>query len=596
MPLLRQVRAVSVCTALLAAGCLVMTPLAYADPGQAGSSGCVQGGPVLRYLVVFKQGTTEPAADTQIAASCGTSTIYYPQIGVAVVTSADPSFVNRIGPQRAYSAQGETYTDSDATPGARHKSDELPGGDSVGNTSDPSAVSTVDDSAAQWDMNMIRAGAAHRITEGSPNVLVGVLDSGIDANHPQLAKALDPAASAGCVTGKPDPSPPAWQPTSSAHGTHVAGIIAAADDGHGIAGVAPGVRVASVKVVNDDGYIYPEAAVCAFMWAAEHHMTVTNSSYYIDPWVFTCQDTPGQSVIYEAVRRAVDYATAHGVLNVAAAGNQAVDLADPGQDNRSPDNVDPGDQQQRTLTENCAELPAGLPGVVTVSAVGAKDVKAGYSSYGLGAIDVTAPGGDLSQRGADFGQPCVLSTVPDGYANSCGTSMAAPHVAGVAALLASVHPNASPRQLTAWLNGEARPVSCPADYDLNGSGVQNAYCTGDVSYNSFYGHGMVDALAAVTENLPNVAPSPAPQDYGAVTSPVAAQLGSPVRPVQAGKQTPSTSDSSTNPSSSTGSTSTTTSEPPSSTDSGSTPPTSPSSSPDTSAADYGQRGLLIGPW
>jgi subtilisin family serine protease len=140
--------------------------------------------------------------------------------------------------------------------------------------------------------------------------------------------------------------------------------------------------------------------------------------------------------------------------------------------------------------------------VVTVSSVGADELKAGYSSYGLGAIDLTAPGGDNHQR-AQGGSTCVLSTVPDGYATACGTSMATPHVAGVAALLASVHPHASPRQLTQLLNDQATPVPCPSNYDLNGTGAQDAYCTGDSSYNSFYGHGLVNALAAVTDDLPS---------------------------------------------------------------------------------------------
>ncbi|HWC81417.1 MAG TPA: S8 family serine peptidase [Pseudonocardiaceae bacterium] len=579
-----------------------MTPLAYADTGQpattpaAASASCVQGGPTLRYLVVFNPGTSAASADQQITGDCGITTVYYPQIAVAVATSSDPTFNARIGPTRAYSAQAEAYNDTDTSPGTEHKADELPGSDAVGNTTDPTSVASANHTSQQWDMDLIHAQQAHRINEGSSNVVVGVLDSGIDANHPQLTKELDPQASAGCLTGKPDTTPAAWEPTSSAHGTHVAGIIAAADDGTGVAGVAPGVRVASVKVVNDEGYIYPEAAVCGFMWAAAQGMAVTNSSYYIDPWVFTCKNTPGQNVIYEAVRRAVAYASSRGVLNVAAAGNQGVDLTDPGQDNQSPDNVDPGDRDQRALGEDCSMLPAGLPGVVTVSAVGAQDLKAGYSSYGLGAIDVTAPGGDPLQRNAS-GQSCVESTVPDGYAGSCGTSMATPHVSGVVALLASTHPHSSPRTLTRLLAGQAQAVSCPADYDLNGSGVQDAYCTGSVSYNSFYGHGMVDALAAVTENLPTAPSSPSTQSGtgSGTTSPVAAQLGSPVTPtVDAAPSTTPTPAPTPGPTP-TGTSAPSTSTPDSSQDGTTTPDPSTTEPATTEGAD--QRTLtLIGPW
>lgn len=602
MPLLRRARAVVTCTALLAAGCLAMTGLAHADTGQSSGVTCSQGGPDLRYLVIFPEGTSGSAANAEITAACGTTTIYYPQIAVAVATSPDAGFGDRMGPNRAYSAQALAYADADN--GTERKSDELPGsGNDVGDTTDPAQVPSANQTGAQWDMTMIQANLAHRVNEGSPSVVVGVLDSGIDPDQPNLAGAVDAAQSAGCVTGAPDTTPAAWQPTTSAHGTHVAGTIAAADNGHGIAGVAPGVKVASVKVVDDQGYIYPEAAVCGFMWAAEQGFQVTNSSYYIDPWIFTCQHTPGQDVVYEAVRRAVAYATAKGVLNVAAAGNQAVDLTNPGVDANSPDNVDPDDRQTRQLGEDCAELPAGLPGVVTVSAVGAQQVKASYSSYGLGAIDVTAPGGDPLQANA-AGQACVLSTVPDGYASSCGTSMAAPHATGVAALLASTHPHAGAKALMRLLEDQATPVTCPADYDLNDSGVQNAYCTGDMSYNSFYGYGMVNALAAVTQGL---APAAAPNassasdanasDLGAAGNQVAgAALGGAVNSTGTTSTAPTTSPTvTTDPSSTSGSPTGTTA--PSSTDP-STTDTTTVPAPTTDPTEVtGVRGLtVIGGW
>jgi subtilisin family serine protease len=507
------------CTALLAVGCLTTATAVSAEPLAPAQGGCLQNGPDLRYLVVFNSGTAQASAENTIAADCGATTIYYPQIAVAVATSPDPTFADRIGPNRAYSAQAQAYYDAstDGTPEVSKKSDEIKANlPSV--TSDPAAVSTTNRTSQQWDMNMIKADQAHGIDKGSSQVVVGVLDSGIDATQPNLAQAIDPGESAGCVSGAPDTTESAWQPTTSAHGTHVAGTIAAADDGKGISGVAPGVKVASVKVVDDNGYIYPEAAVCGFMWAAQNGMAIANNSYFVDPWVFTCADTTGQNVVYTAVQRAVAYATEHGVLSIAAAGNQGVDLTNPGQDTLSPDNVDSGDQQQRRLGDDCAQLPGGLPGVVTVSSVGADELKAGYSSYGLGAIDLTAPGGDSHQHSSN-GSNCVLSTVPGGYASACGTSMAAPHVSGVAALLASLHPHASPRQLTVLLNEQATPVACPSDYDLNGTGTQDAYCTGDSSYNSFYGHGLVNAFAAVTDDLPSGQSTSNSATQGQITPP-----------------------------------------------------------------------------
>jgi len=471
VPLLHRARAAAL-TALLAAGCMAASLPAGAEPSV---DSCIQPGPMLRYLVVFAQLTPTEVANAEITRACGATTVYYPEIGVAVATSPDPSFLKLIGPQRAYSAQAERV----ARRSAQRKKDDTelfrPSGQRSGE---------------QWDMDLIKAPAAHQISTGSKSVVVGVLDSGIDPHHPDLVPALAPELSAGCLTGKPDTSPSAWVPTTSAHGTHVAGTIAAADDGRGTTGVAPGVRIASVKVVDDDGFIYPEYAVCGFMWAAAQQMTITNNSYFIDPYLFTCQSEPGQRVIYEAVRRAVDYATSRNVLTVAAAGNNAADLSRPGRDSMSPTN---GDAQTRVVDSTCEVLPAQLKNVVGVSAVESTKTKAGYSSYGLGTIDVTAPGGDSRTPGG-----CVLSTVPSGYDYSCGTSMATPHAAGVAALIASTHPGTDAVTLGRMLNAQAETLACPADYDLNGTGVQDAFCTGYSEYNSFYGHGLVDALAAVT--------------------------------------------------------------------------------------------------
>jgi len=493
VPLLRRARLVAVSAALLAAGCLVATGAADAagEPPAATTDGCIQPGPTLRYLVVFDQGTSQPLAEARIAAACGATTVYYPQIAVAVATSPDPTFGRRMGPDRAYSAQAEGLSRHTGAP-ARKKVDETELSRSAGKDS-------ADRTGEQWDMDLIHADEAHAITDGSRQVVVGVLDSGVDPTHPDLVRALDPTLSAGCLTGKADPSQAAWAPTNSAHGTHVAGTIAAADDGQGVTGVAPGVRIASVKVVDDEGFIYPEYAVCGYMWAAMNGMTVTNNSYFVDPWAFTCQNQTGQKVVYEAVQRAVEYSSSRGVLTVAAAGNAGTDLSRPGRDALSPSNAAPQEVKPRQVDSTCKVLPAQLPSVVAVSALGAAKVKTGYSSYGLGAVDVTAPGGERRQPPEGAEQGCVLSTVPSGYDYSCGTSMAAPHVTGVAALIASTHPEANGNQLSRMLNSQAETLACPADYDLNGTGVQDAYCTGYSEYNSFYGHGLVDALSAVTK-------------------------------------------------------------------------------------------------
>lgn len=492
---------------LLRVAVAVVAVLTLADspspvPARVASAllGCASTGRLLRYVVLFDTKTPEQRAAQAVRAACGTSTAYYPQIGVGVATSVEPTFAARFGPARAYSAQAEAVVTSRraelSSPIVPSTAARLPGA---------AQALGVDRSAEQWDMELIHAPQARSINRGRPEVLVGVLDSGVDATHPDLTAAVDPTRSAGCLSGKPDQTPGAWSPTTSTHGTHVAGIIAAADDGHGITGVAPGVRLASVKVVDDDGFIYPEYAVCGFMWAARQQMRIANSSYSLDPWLLTCSNTPGQAVAYEALRRAVQYATAHGVLSIAAAGNEGTDLANPRQDLRSPDNAP--DPRPRLVDKHCDVLPAELPGVVAVSAVGAQRVKSGYSSYGRGVVAVTAPGGDWSQPSGVSSSGCVLSTVPGGYGYACGTSMAAPHVSGVAALLASVRSQAGPQELATLLRRQADPLPCPVR--SNDGNNSDATCAGETD-NGFYGHGLVDALRAVTARPDPASPGSAP--------------------------------------------------------------------------------------
>lgn len=463
----RRGSAILACVAFMLIGPFLVTDALATESGT-----CRTGGPQLRYLVLFDEGTPEQDATDETGTACGELIHYYPGIAVGVATSTNPEFGTRIGPDRHWNVQQEQRMPPRASGIAPEETPERPSTPAV--LENPEA----DHSAEQWALRTINGDAAHTIESGSREVVVGVLDSGIDARHPDLTDALDPELSAGCLSGVPDPSPEAWTATGSAHGTHVAGILAAADNGRGITGIAPGVRLASMKVIDDQGYVTPEAAICGLLWAARHDMAVVNSSFHVSPWPIPC--TSSGQVVHEALARAVEFADARGTLTVAAATNDAARLTpSPGSGAAEPESAD-----------TCEALPAGLPEVVAVSAVDRDGVKAGYSSHGLGVIDLTAPGGDHGE--------CVLSTVPGGYGSMCGTSMAAPHVTGVAALLASRNPDATPAQLRTALTEHVRPVSCPGDYDLTGTGTQDAYCTGYTGYNSFYGHGLVDAFAAVT--------------------------------------------------------------------------------------------------
>jgi subtilisin family serine protease len=280
----------------------------------------------------------------------------------------------------------------------------------------------------------------------------------------------------------------------------VAGTIAAAKNGVGITGVAPGVKVSGIKVSNPDGFFYTESVVCGFIWAAEHGVEVTNNSYYVDPWLYTCKNDLDQGALVEALQRATRYAERKGAVNVAAAGNARTDLAaDEIVDKTSPNDTTP--VERVVDPEVCPDVPTMLDGVVTVSATGAKGLKSSYSNYGLGVVDIAAPGGDstaFQPPEAPATNGLILSTLPGGkYGYKAGTSMASPHVAGVAALIKSTRPYASPAAVKALLYKQADDTACTDPYDINGDGTVDAVCEGGKRDNGFYGKGMTDALDAV---------------------------------------------------------------------------------------------------
>jgi subtilisin family serine protease len=299
------------------------------------------------------------------------------------------------------------------------------------------------------------------------------------------------------------------------HGTHTAGTLAAAKNGIGIVGMAPNVKLAGIKAGNAAGLFYPEAIVCAFMWAADHGIQVTNNSYFADPWLFNCKNDPGQRAIWEAERRAIRYAEQQGVTVVAAADNQSDDLAHPTQDATSPDDTMP---VTRDITNACAVVPAEVPGVVTVSATGNLGLKSFFSNYGVGVVDVAAPGGDsILQRTAAAPNGRVLSTWPKALMGGClrpvadpsgatycylqGTSMASPHVAGLAALIVSSGV-ANPGAVAARIANTADSTPCPADMSIYApfpafDGGAPQVCQGGAGATSFYGKGQVNALRAI---------------------------------------------------------------------------------------------------
>src|SRR5437868_11084829 len=185
-------------------------------------------------------------------------------------------------------------------------------------------------------MRPIHTPEAHGITGGSPAVVVDDIDTRLDYRHPDLAQNLDGADSVNCLSGAPVPGSVAAN-DDNGHGTHTAGTIAAAANGIGIVGVAPHVRIAGIKAGNADGFFFPEAVVCAFVWAGTHHFDVTNNSYFADPFLYNCRNDPVQRAIWKAEQRAIRFAMQQGTVVVAAEGNESDDLSHPTQDVTSQD-------------------------------------------------------------------------------------------------------------------------------------------------------------------------------------------------------------------------------------------------------------------
>jgi subtilisin family serine protease len=470
------------------------------------------------YIVLYQKNAVPSDAARTIAGAGGQVVASYGPIGVVIASSDNPGFGATM--RAAKGVQGAAATTGF---GVQHD-----GGNARFDVADAAdAADTLDVSALlgtpapgednlgglQWDMAQIHAPEARNVNGGSPTVIVGDIDSGIDFTHPDLAPNVDFSRSVSCIGGVANPAPGAWL-DDNGHGTHTAGTIAAARNGVGIVGVAPNVKLAAIKAGNAAGFFFPEAVVCAFMWAGTHQINVTSNSYFADPWLFNCRNDPVQRAIWEAERRAIRFAMQAGVVVVAATGNQADDLAHPTQDVTSPDDTTP---ITRDITNACAVVPVEVPGVVGVAGNGNLLLKSFYSSYGVGATTVTAPGGDsILQRTAAAPNGRVLSTWPswapctrkviDSGATYCylqGTSMATPHVAGVAALIAS-RGIRSPGANTSKLIATSDHLACPADVSIYAffpaidNGAPQA-CQGDLLYNSFNGNGQVNALRAVTE-------------------------------------------------------------------------------------------------
>jgi len=307
---------------------------------------------------------------------------------------------------------------------------------------EPDVVLTAVAEVLPWGVDRIDADLAWGTITGT-GVDIAIIDTGIDKDHPDLAVA----GGINFVRKGRRVDPDKWD-DDNGHGTHCAGIAAALDNDIGVIGVAPGASLIAVKVLDRSGSGYLSDIVDGIYWAADN-ADVINLSLGIDKE--TLDQYPNDR---DALQAAVDYADEAGVVVVAAAGNEY-----PGEDT--------------------VIYPARFDSAIAVSATDSYDNMAGFSSTGP-SVELAAPGVG------------IYSTYKDGgYATGDGTSMAAPHVAGTAALVIAAAKSVSQLQTTAE--------------DL-----------GAVGWDPYYGYGLVDAAAAaaVSEGPTNDPPAVS------ITSPV----------------------------------------------------------------------------
>ncbi len=395
----------------------------------------------------------------------------------------------------------------------------------------PSSSSPEPLSPCQWDMRAIGATSAgsYAVNRGK-GARVGVIDTGVDLTNGDIMPNVDLAASCVFIYATTPTSNPAEQVTRgdcsnkaalqdlAGHGTHTAGTIGAPINGTGIAGVAPEASIVVLKAGTEQGYFFTQSVVDALMYAGHQHLDVVNMSFFADPWLFNCRNDKEQKAIIEAISAAAKYAQQQGVVLIAAAGNDGIDLNHPTTDEISPD-FPPGAEGSRPVNNSCVVLPTEIAGVVVVTATGAENLLAWYSTYG-NVTDVTAPGGSRyqtptfdSSRGrvlapysstaSDLALEASLGRLvqdPAGnyYAWLNGTSMAAPHAAGVVALIRAAHPGMSRGAVVAILRNTASGQPCPTALDpgVEFFGAPVQVCKGGSGNNNFYGKGLVNALAA----------------------------------------------------------------------------------------------------
>jgi len=478
--LFRFLSIIFIAFALILSGCQEQTPLDVAsEDGIAELSLAKKKATTTEeldghYMIIASGNDLPKGLDEAVAALNGSVTAKMDNIGVASAFSEDPDFMTNASEISGVMAVIPDLKVDRVKPVIEPIAIETDFGNPPASGDDDFFFDL------QWGHDAVDAPEAWETGNRGAGVRVFVLDEGFDMDHPDLAPNINYDLATSFVTEPGESTPDYVLPDAFSHGSHTAGTIAAADNGFGTIGIAPEAEIVPVKVLSEVlTYGYSSWIIQGVIYAAMNGADVINMS--IGGGGYRSLGAPDIQRYYMVpYKRALNYAYQMGATVAVSAGNGGLN---------------------RNKTRDLLIMPADAPNVITISATApigwAADFTtdldifaASYSNYGKRSIDFAAPGGNYMYPGEEFCNvggivvPCwvfdmVFSTGNGGWYWSAGTSMAAPHAAGVAALIIGKNGGSmNPSQVKAIMKQTADDLGKPGK-------------------DAYYGHGRVNAFKAV---------------------------------------------------------------------------------------------------